>query len=75
MRDKIITPIPHLSFSIAKETTKSGLRLKFVTLVRLKKKETFKTIRAQVMIVRRQLEKALIWYLIIDDRLGMQLIV
>ena len=38
MRDKIITPIPFLSFAITKETTKSRLRLKFVVLMRLKKK-------------------------------------
>ena len=37
MRDRIITPISRLSFSIAKETTKSRLRLKFVVLMRLKK--------------------------------------
>ena len=43
MRDRIITPIPLLSFAIAKETTKSGLRLKFVVLMRLKKNETSKT--------------------------------
>ena len=40
MRDRIITPIPLLSFAIAKETTKFGLRLKFVVLMRLKKNET-----------------------------------
>ena len=43
MRDRIITPIPLLSFAIAKETTKSGLRLKFVVLMRLKKNETSRT--------------------------------
>ena len=43
MRDRIITPIPLLSFAIAKETTKSRLRLKFVVLMRLKKNETSRT--------------------------------
>ena len=52
MRDKIITPIPLLSFAIAKETTKSGSRLKFFVLIRLKKNETGRIKRAQVMIVR-----------------------
>ena len=32
MRDRIITPIPLLSFTTAKETKKSGLRLKFVVI-------------------------------------------
>ena len=40
MRDKIITPIPFLSFAITKETTKSRSGLKFVVLMRLKKNET-----------------------------------
>ena len=39
-RDKIITPISLLSFAIAKETTKSGSRLKFAVFMRLKKNET-----------------------------------
>ena len=52
MRDRIITPIPLLSFAIAKETTKSGSRLKFFVLIRLKKNETGRIKRAQVMIVR-----------------------
>ena len=43
MRDRIITPIPLLSFAIAKEMTKFGLRLKFVVLMRLKKNETSRT--------------------------------
>ena len=43
MRDRIITSIPLLSFTIAKETTKSGLRLKFVVLIRLKKNEKDRT--------------------------------
>ena len=33
MRDRIITPIPFLSFAITKETTKSRSRLKFVVLM------------------------------------------
>ena len=37
MRDKIITSIPLLSFSIAKKPTKSRPRLKFVMLMWLKK--------------------------------------
>ena len=40
MRDKIITPIPFLSFAITKETTKSRSRLKFVVFMRMKKNET-----------------------------------
>ena len=43
MRDIIITPIPLLIFTIVKETTKSGSRLKFVVLIRPKKNETGKT--------------------------------
>ena len=51
IRDKIITPIPLLSFTIAKKTTKSRLRLKFVVLMRLKKNETGKTEGAKVVII------------------------
>ena len=51
MRDKIITSIPLLSFTIAKKTTKSRPRLKFVMLMWLKKNETGRTERAKVMIV------------------------
>ena len=51
MRDKIITLIPLLSFTIAKKTTKSRPRLKFVMLMWLKKNETGRTERAKVMIV------------------------
>ena len=39
MRDRIITLILLLSFAIAKKTTKSRLRLKFVMLMWLKKNE------------------------------------
>ena len=56
MRDKIITPIPFLSFVITKETTKSRSRLKFVVLMRLKKNETSKSKGAKVMIVRGDLK-------------------
>ena len=52
MRDKIITPIPFLSFTITKETTKSRSRFKFVVLMRLKKNETSRSKEAKVMIVR-----------------------
>ena len=52
MRDRIITPIPFLSFSITKEITKSRSRLKFVVLMKLKKNETWKSKRAKVMIVK-----------------------
>ena len=52
MRDKIITPIPFLSFAITKETTKSISRLKFVVLMRLKKSETSRSKGVKVMIVR-----------------------
>ena len=51
MRDRIITPIPFLSFTITKETTKSRSRLKFVMLMRLKKNETSRSKGAKVMIV------------------------
>ena len=53
MRDKIITPIPLLSFTIAKKTTKSRLKPKFVMLTWLKKNETGRTEGAKVVIVRR----------------------
>ena len=43
MRDKIITPIPLLSFFIAKKITKSRSKLKFVILMRLKKNEIGRT--------------------------------
>ena len=52
LKDKIITPIPFLSFAITKKTTKSRLRLKFVVLMRLKKNETSISKGAKVMIVR-----------------------
>ena len=52
MRDRIITPIPLLSFAIAKETTKSRSRIKFVVLMRLKKNETSRTEGAKVMIFK-----------------------
>ena len=52
MRDRIITPIPFLSFSITKEITKSRSRLKFVVLIRLKKNETSRSKGAKVMIVK-----------------------
>ena len=53
MRDRIITPIPFLSFAITKEIIKSRSRLKFVVFMRLKKNETSKSKRLKVMIVRR----------------------
>ena len=52
-RDRVITPIPLLSFSIAKKTIKPRTRLKFVMLIRLKKNEIDKTKGAKVVIVRR----------------------
>ena len=51
MRDRIITSIPLLSFAIAKKTTKSRLRLKFVMLMWLKKNKTGKIKGAKVVIV------------------------
>ena len=51
MRDKIITSIPLLSFVIAKKTTKSRLRLKFVMLIWLKKNKTGRIKGAKVVIV------------------------
>ena len=53
MRDRIIIPIPFLSFAITKETTKSRSRLKFVVFMRLKKNKTSRPKRSKVMIVRR----------------------
>ena len=53
MRDKIITLIHFLSFVIAKKTTKSKWRLKFVVLMWLKKNETSRTKRAKVAIIWR----------------------
>ena len=53
MRDKIITPTPLLNFAIAKKTTKSRPRLKFVMLMRLKKNETDRTKGAKMVIVWR----------------------
>ena len=70
MRDKIITLIPFLSFVIAKKTTKSKSRLKFVMLMQLKKNETGKTKGANVVIVWRWPKKALLWSLILDESTG-----
>ena len=53
MRDRIITPIPFLSFAITKETTKSRSRLKFVVFMRLKKHKTSRSKGLKVMIIRR----------------------
>ena len=53
MRDRVITLIHLLSFSIAKKTTKSRPRLKFVILMRLKKNETGRTEGVKVVIVWR----------------------
>ena len=51
MRDRMITPIPLLSFAIAKKTTKPSPRLKFVMLMWLKKNKTSRTEGAKVMII------------------------
>ena len=53
IRDKIIIPIPLLSFAITKKTTKPQPRLKFVMLMWLKKNETSRTEEAKVVIVWR----------------------
>ena len=53
MRDKIITPISLLSVVIAKKTTKSRPRLKFVMLMWLKKNKTGRTKGAKVVTVWR----------------------
>ena len=53
MRDRIITSMPLLSFAIAKKTTKSRLRLKFVMLMWLKKNEIGRTEGVKVVIVWR----------------------
>ena len=52
MGDRIITLIPLLSFTIAKKTTKSRSRLKFVMFMRLKKHETNRSKGSKVMIIR-----------------------
>ena len=51
MRDRIITPIPLLSFAIAKKTKKPSPRLKFVMLMWLKKNKTSRTEGAKVVII------------------------
>ena len=53
MRDKIITLISLLSVVIAKKTTKSRPRLKFVMLMWLKKNKTGRFKEAKVVIVWR----------------------
>ena len=53
MRERIITPIHLLSFTIAKKITKSRLSLKFVMIMQLKKNETGRTKGAKVVIVGR----------------------
>ena len=57
MSDRIIIPIPFLSFVITKETTKSRSRLKFVVFMRLKKNETSRSKKSKVMIVRSDPKK------------------
>ena len=52
MRDRIITLIPFLSFTITKETTKSRSRFKFVVFMRLKKNETSRSKGTKVMVFR-----------------------
>ena len=51
MRDRFITSIPLLSFTIVKKTTKSKLRLKFVMLIWLKKNKIGRIKGAKVVIV------------------------
>ena len=51
MRDRIITPIPLLSFTIAKKIIKPRTRLNFVMLMRLKKNKIDRTKEAKVVIV------------------------
>ena len=53
MKDRIITPIPLLSFAITKKTTKPEPRLKFVMLMWLKKNETSRTKGAKAAIIWR----------------------
>ena len=59
MKDRIMTPIPFLSFAITKETIKSRSRLKFVVFMRLKKSETSRSKGAKVMVVRGNLKRCL----------------
>ena len=51
MRDRIITLIPLLSFTIAKKITKPRTRLNFVMLMWLKKNEIDRTKGVKVVIV------------------------
>ena len=53
MRDKIIIPIPLLSFAITKKITKSRPRLKFVMFMWLKKNEIGRIEGVKVVIVWR----------------------
>ena len=68
IRDRIITLISLLSFVIAKKTTKSRSRLKFVMFMWPKKNKTGTTKGVKMMITWRWPKKALIWSLILDDR-------
>ena len=53
MRGRIITPMPLLSFAIAKKIVKSTARLKFVMLMWLKKNKTGRTEGVKVVIAWR----------------------
>ena len=53
MRDRIITPIPLLSFTIAKKIKKFRPRLKFFMLMWLKKNKKGRAEEANVVIVWR----------------------
>ena len=53
MKDRIITPIPPLSFAIAKKITKPRPRINFVMLMQLKKNETDRIEGVKVVIVWR----------------------
>ena len=69
VRDRIITPVPLSSFTITKKIAKPRLRLKSVMLMWLKKNETGRTKGTKVLIFWRWPKKALIWSLILDDRI------
>ena len=53
MKDRIITPIQLLSFSIANKATKPRPKLKFVILIQLKKNKIGRAKEAKVVILWR----------------------
>jgi hypothetical protein len=64
MSNRIITSISFLSFATTKEATKMRTRLEFVVFTRLKKDETGRAKRSEMLIVRWRSKKMLIRSLI-----------